>query len=399
MSAPADDSVTSSDSKGDVSGGSSSRDLETSTDASSPSQNVSSVAKTPVSLLQELYVRRGITPKYDLVQIEGAVHEPTFKYRVTVGEFVATGCGQSKKKAKHTAAKAVLDKIRQSQQKGIKGLSNSLAKALQIQSDDGAKEESGTEKGLLPRLPDLDKADIMSPYDDGIEGNPVGELQELCMNRRTQPPVYEVQLEEGQPHERKFAIVCSVAKQSEAGFGKSKKLAKRQAASKMLRRLKEQPADVMEGGSGDGGFANAALAMDDDELAIGICNAARGVIDGPPVYQPPNAKQAKPGDAFRVANFYKNLKPVSKKLAELQSVSSDDLKEEPGKRLDEVCEDQKLTLSYVDLEEISKTGQRMCLLQVSTIPVAVCFGTGEDVDAAREAAALNALQFLTEMSR
>ena len=62
-------------------------------------------AKTPVSLLQELYVRRGLTPKYDLVQIEGAVHEPTFKYRVTIGEFVATGCGQSKKKAKHSAAK------------------------------------------------------------------------------------------------------------------------------------------------------------------------------------------------------------------------------------------------------------------------------------------------------
>ena len=60
-----------------------------------------SAAKTPVSLLQvawkeeqnmfchlyqlnlwqELYVRRGVTPKYDLVQIEGQVHEPTFKYR------------------------------------------------------------------------------------------------------------------------------------------------------------------------------------------------------------------------------------------------------------------------------------------------------------------------------
>jgi len=38
-----------------------------------------------------LYVRQGITPKYDLVQIEGAVHEPTFKYRVTVGDAVATG--------------------------------------------------------------------------------------------------------------------------------------------------------------------------------------------------------------------------------------------------------------------------------------------------------------------
>ena len=28
-----------------------------------------------------------------------------FSCRVTIGEFVATGCGQSKKKAKHSAAK------------------------------------------------------------------------------------------------------------------------------------------------------------------------------------------------------------------------------------------------------------------------------------------------------
>ena len=88
-------------------------------------------AKTPVSLLQELYVKKGINPKYDLIQIEGAIHEPTFKYRVSVGELVgkcllislmticssvsafylAMGSGQSKKKAKHAAAKAVLDKI------------------------------------------------------------------------------------------------------------------------------------------------------------------------------------------------------------------------------------------------------------------------------------------------
>ena len=44
-------------------------------------------SKTPVSLLQELCVRKGITPKYDLVQIEGAVHDPTFRYKVTVAEF------------------------------------------------------------------------------------------------------------------------------------------------------------------------------------------------------------------------------------------------------------------------------------------------------------------------
>lgn len=45
-------------------------------------------AKTPVSVLQELLSRRGTTPKYELVQIEGAVHEPTFRYRVTVADVV-----------------------------------------------------------------------------------------------------------------------------------------------------------------------------------------------------------------------------------------------------------------------------------------------------------------------
>lgn len=66
--------------------------------------------KTPVSVLQELLSRRGITPKYELVQIEGAIHEPIFRYRVFLSnEFVATGTGRSKKEAKHAAAKNLLD--------------------------------------------------------------------------------------------------------------------------------------------------------------------------------------------------------------------------------------------------------------------------------------------------
>lgn len=44
--------------------------------------------KTPVSVLQELLARRGTVPKYELVQIEGMIHEPTFRYRVTVADLV-----------------------------------------------------------------------------------------------------------------------------------------------------------------------------------------------------------------------------------------------------------------------------------------------------------------------
>lgn len=348
--------------------------------ASSPTL---AMAKTPVSLLQELYVRRGITPKYDLVQIEGAVHEPTFKYRVTVGEFVATGCGQSKKKAKHCAAKAVLERIRSSRIKS--GISGQAKKTV---SDGNATSVAGVER---VELPDLDK-EILSPYDDGIEGNPVGELQELCMNRRMQPPAYEVSLEEGQPHERKFVIVCSVGKQGEAGFGKSKKLAKRQAANKMLRRLKSQPAE-----SDSRGQSSSLHTVDDDELAQGIVATVRGggSADTNSKDHPSSSSQA-----LRVAKFYKSLKPLpGTQLQHLQDLTTKQLGEDPCQRLDNVCQEQDFTVTYVELEEINKLGDKMCLLQLSTLPVAVCYGTGENEKAAKEAAAFNALEFLTIMTR
>lgn len=76
---------------------------------------VASAVKTPVSILQELLSRRGITPNYELVQIEGAIHEPTFRYRVSFSDkeipLTAMGSGRSKKEAKHAAAKALIDKL------------------------------------------------------------------------------------------------------------------------------------------------------------------------------------------------------------------------------------------------------------------------------------------------
>ena len=187
-------------------------------------------SKTPVSLLQELCMRRGISPKYDLLQIEGAVHEPTFVYRVTVGEFTANGSGQSKKKAKHAAAKAVLDII-------IHGNGPAPAGAVPHNNGDTSVSPNTVNQSSTAELSSM----VVSPYDDGIPGNPVGQLQELCMSRRWPPPTYELTHEEGFPHERTFTIACTIATYKEVGRGKSKKLAKRQAAFSMMQKLKELP--------------------------------------------------------------------------------------------------------------------------------------------------------------
>lgn len=82
-----------------------------------------------------------------------------------------------------------------------------------------------------------------------MNGNPIGWLQELCMNRRWPPPCYETEEEVGLPHERQFTIACLVATYRETGRGKSKKVAKRLAAQQMWTLLQDLPADV----DGNGG--------------------------------------------------------------------------------------------------------------------------------------------------
>lgn len=141
-------------------------------------------------------------------QVEGAVHEPTFLYRATVGDLVASGQGQSKKKAKHMAARAVLDQLLGQQQAEAATADPAEPAATPAPSAAAAALLGGTAPAQLPTL----------PYDDGIPGNPVGQLQELCMSRRWPPPTYEIVQEEGLPHERTFTIACCIgAKSREIG--------------------------------------------------------------------------------------------------------------------------------------------------------------------------------------
>lgn len=296
-------------------------------------------SKTPVSLLQELCMRRGISPKYDLLQIEGAVHEPTFVYRVTVGEFSANGSGQSKKKAKHAAAKAILDNI-------IQG--------------GGAAAATATTTGQ-PTTPEL-SSQIVSPYDDGIPGNPVGSLQELCMSRRWPPPTYDLTAEEGFPHERTFSIACAIGPHKEVGVGKSKKLAKRQAAYKMMQKLKDTPIDQSQ-----------ILGEDDDDIAQKLAARYSGLKDS------------------KVMSLTAN---DSRKNISLGSVNMNFIQ-----MLEDIAQETHFVLTYIDIDEKTITGMFQCLLQLSTMPVAVCYGSGNTIKEAQSEAAHNALEYLKLMTQ
>ena len=89
---------------------------------------MSNYETNPVGALQERFQSRGITPQYRVVQAEGASHAPTFSFqvllvsikdrrfikdilKVILGDLTSTGSGSSKKQAKHSAARVMLDKL------------------------------------------------------------------------------------------------------------------------------------------------------------------------------------------------------------------------------------------------------------------------------------------------
>lgn len=61
------------------------------------------------------------------------------------------------------------------------------------------------------------KQEVTNPFQDGIAGNPVGDLQEFCMSRRLPLPSYKLSADEGLPHERLFTIDCIVGKNKAGG--------------------------------------------------------------------------------------------------------------------------------------------------------------------------------------
>ncbi|XP_053958852.1 interferon-inducible double-stranded RNA-dependent protein kinase activator A homolog isoform X2 [Anastrepha ludens] len=289
--------------------------------------------KTPVSILQELLSRRGITPNYELVQIEGAIHEPTFRYRVAFNDkdvpFTAMGAGRSKKEAKHSAARALIDKLTGVQ---LPDTAQACAGAGVSTASSGITATSAGSDANVNAVGSGDGA-------DKIVGNPIGWLQEMCMSRRWPPPTYETETEVGLPHERLFTIACSILNYREVGKGKSKKIAKRLAAHKMWTRLQENPLDNNQ-----------------------ICESMRVDLDGD--------KTCLKGPKIDYV-----------------------------KLLSEIANENQFEVTYVDIEEKTFTDQCQCLVQLSTLPVGVCHGSGPTAADAQKQAAQNALEYLKIMTK
>nr|XP_022307308.1 RISC-loading complex subunit tarbp2-like [Crassostrea virginica] len=315
--------------------------------------------KTPISFLQEISTKRGITPQYDLLANEGAVHEPVFIMRVTVGEVIATGKGTSKKKAKHGAALAALQQVL--------GLGEG-------QTQEQLPMEEGQQSG--------------NTLDGDVPGNPVGELQEFTQKKLIKPPVYEFANEDGPPHNREFVCTVKLGKFTEKGSGRSKKTAKRSAASAMLAHIKNITQDGEEETKIEDSEEEDDIPLNASEIRSSYTTLKEGKVKLP---------IPSPQQNMEIQQFYQRIKnnykvKVNSRLSSAPATNYCQM-------LQEVSEVQRFEVSYLDIAEVSSKGQRQCLVQLSTLPIAVCHGTGQTVDEAHAHAAHNALQYLKLMTK
>lgn len=306
--------------------------------------NMSNYETNPVGALQERFQSRGITPTYRVVQAEGASHAPTFSFQVILGDLTSMGSGSSKKQAKHAAARAMLDKL-----------------DGRVPAQDGQQP--------LPAVPDSNASQA--------PGNTVGALQELCVKHGYPMPTYSTDVVGGQPHQRNFAIVCTVGKIKESGSGGSKKDAKREAAQKMIDKLKAL--------GPNGSEQVGEMSAEDEEMMKKMSNMKVDTLN--------------PEDSEKVASFYKKLQNANGKCLAKLHVTQLARSADPEKMLAEISKEQKFEVTYVDIDEKTEDGDVQCLVQISTFPVAVCYAVGKDYDKAKSAAARITLNYLKMMTK
>ncbi|XP_076768295.1 RISC-loading complex subunit TARBP2 isoform X3 [Arvicanthis niloticus] len=294
--------------------------------------------KTPISLLQEYGTRIGKTPVYDLLKAEGQAHQPNFTFRVTVGD---TSCTDS-----------------------------SLPEDTPVIA---AEAVAPVPSAVLTRSPPMEMQPPVSPQQS--ECNPVGALQELVVQKGWRLPEYMVTQESGPAHRKEFTMTCRVERFIEIGSGTSKKLAKRNAAAKMLLRVHTVPLDARDGNEAE---------PDDDHFSIGVSSRLDGL------------RNRGPGctwDSLRNS--------VGEKILSLRSCSVGSLGALGSaccSVLSELSEEQAFHVSYLDIEELSLSGLCQCLVELSTQPATVCYGSAITREAARGDAARRALQYLRIMA-
>ncbi|KAK1901326.1 Double-stranded RNA-binding protein Staufen like 1 [Dissostichus eleginoides] len=374
--------------------------------------------KSEISQVFEIALKRNLPVNFEVLKEDGPPHMKSFIVRVAVGEFTGEGEGKSKKIAKKLAAASVLGELKR------------LPHIPSVEK-------------TLPRIKKKTKSIIKlqtSPeYGQGM--NPISRLAQIQQAKKEKEPEYSMVTERGLPRRREFVMQVTVCGQTAEGMGPSKKVAKRNAAEKMLELLgykvpqpqppkpalkTDEKTPVKKPGDGrkvtffEPGSAEERTLMTKDQdfrlpylnhqqlpagilpmvpevaQAVGICQVSQDYSRAAP----------NPGMATItaiIANelLYAGTSPTAETILQnknnLNQLPHGPLTR-PSEQLGFLSSVQNLQVEYKDFPKNNKN-EFVSLINCSSHPPLISHGIGKDVESCHDMAALNILKLLSELDQ
>uniref|UniRef100_A0A673GXY1 Double-stranded RNA-binding protein Staufen homolog 1 n=1 Tax=Sinocyclocheilus rhinocerous TaxID=307959 RepID=A0A673GXY1_9TELE len=353
--------------------------------------------KSEISQVFEIALKRSMPVNFEVLKETGPPHMKSFVVRVTVGEFSGEGEGKSKKIAKKLAAIAVLEELRK-----------------------------------LPQLPVTD----MIPLRIKKKSKSIIKVEDDFDCNVCPPPITLLSVLP--------LIQVSVGGQNAEGMGPSKKVAKRNAAEKMLELLgfkvpqpqppkpalkTDEKAPAKKPGDGrkvtffePGSVEKAGLVNKEEDFRVpflshqqlpaGILPMVPEVAQAVGANQGPHAKDygrtaaPNPANAIvtaMIANelLYAGTSPTAEGILKTNNSLAHRPHgplTKPSEQLSYLAIVQGLQVEYKDFPKNNKN-EFVSLINCSSQPPLISHGIGKDVESCHDMAALNILKLLSELDQ
>ncbi|KAL0978140.1 hypothetical protein UPYG_G00166650 [Umbra pygmaea] len=381
--------------------------------------------KSEISQVFEIALKRNMPVNFEVLKEAGPPHMKSFMVRVVVGEFSGEGEGKSKKIAKKLAATAVLEEL-----KRLPQLPLSMEKMQPAR--------------IKKKTKSIIKLQTSPEYGQGM--NPISRLAQIQQAKKEKEPEYSMVTERGLPRRREFIMQVTVCGQCAEGMGPSKKVAKRNAAEKMLELLgfkvpqPQPPKPALKTDekvplkkNGDGRKVtffepgsveeSQSLGSKEEDYRLPYLNHQQlpaGIL--PMVPEVAQAVGASPSQSHHNKDYSQRTNSAKATLTAMianellyagTSLTAETILKSqnslghlvphgpltrPSEQLSYLANVQGLQVEYKDFPKNNKN-ELVSLINCSSQPPLISHGIGKDVESCHDMAALNILKLLSELDQ
>ncbi|KAJ1526837.1 hypothetical protein ONE63_008401 [Megalurothrips usitatus] len=374
------------------------RSSSVSENGSSSTKEDGSEAKSPISLVHEVALRRNLTVKFEVVRVSGPPHMRSFHTVCMVGDFTTEGIGNGKKLSKKRASEKMLEELKKLPPESPCATTAAATANAKVKRKPTQKKKSrNLIKDPKPATP-VESPPHTAPADkEKDEMNPISRLIQIQQAKKEQEPLYTLVEEKGAPRRREFIMAVKIGELSCQGSGPNKKLAKRAAAEAMLLELgySRPPAGSTPAPSTKPSNGKESRKLTDTPSVGGT--GGRQLVPG--LLLVPDTSYSPPikGTVISPAtsSMAKELLQTGKTGADSQSSQSTAVVS-PKDQLLYLAQLLDFKVQFSDFPK-GNHSEYLSLVTLSTCPPHVCHGAGHTVEASHDQAALTALQMLAEM--